>query len=218
VTRRQLAPASVAWVLSPLAAFSLIQLYLDARVPDFRGLDESHSLFWETGLVLPFTELIANASPSSWPSAYRIFEVTYASVLFYLVAVVVGLRRSQRPLWMLPLWIAVVVGFHASLSGKLGAWDFARLAVLAWPAALLVLWRPISARVPAAALAVVCIAALVSSYSFTRDQLEMGVQLQRDMPSFAFHRESIRRLHEDTPHWIDFKELYEEEPPALEAR
>ena len=215
VTQRQLGPARVAWVLSPLVGFSLIQLYLDAWVPGFVGLDQTHGLFWETGLVLPFTELILNAAPSAWPEEYRLFEVTYASVFFYLASAVVGLRRSEQALWMLPLWVGVMVGFHASLSGKLGVWDFARLVVLAWPAALLVMWRLASPRVPAAALAAVCVAALAFSFSFATDQVEKGIQLQRNMPSFAFHRDSIRRLDDDEPRWIDFKKLYEEEEPAL---
>lgn len=215
VTRRQLEPASLAWVLSPLVAFSLIQLYLEARVPGFTGLDQTHSLFWETGLVPPFSELIGNASRDSWPTEYRLFEVTYGTVFFYLVAVVVGVRRSERALWMLPVWVGVMVGFHASLSGKLGAWDFARLVVLAWPAALLILWRLIRHRVPRAVLAAVSAAALAFSFSFAVDQLEKGIQLQRNMPSFAFHEDSIRRLDDDAPRWIDFRKLYEEREPTL---
>lgn len=215
VTQRQLVPARVFWVLSPLVAFSLIQLYLDARVPGFTSLEQTHDLFWETGLVLPFTELILNASPSHWPAEYRLYEVTYATAFFYLAAVIVGLRRSERAVWMLPLWVGVMLVFHASLSGKLGAYDFARLVVLAWPAALLVMWRLAGARVPAGALAVVCTAALAFSVSFATDQIEEGIELQRKMPSFAFLRESIGRLNDDAPRWIDFRKLYEEEEPTL---
>ena len=66
--------------------------------------------------------------------------------------------RSARPeAWLLTGWVATVVGMHVCLAGVLGAWDFVRLAALAWPAALAILALGVGREFPRAAVAAIAL-------------------------------------------------------------
>ncbi len=205
VLRRQLDLRSFALLGVPLGVLAAANLYLWLRVPGFPGVLEAHSVFWETHLTWPFAALIENAERWLWAGDYPLFEVTYLSVAFYLIAIGLGLRRAERDRWILPLWVATLVFVHVSLSGLVGAWDFTRLVILAWPAALLIVWRPIGPRIPAGAAAALCVAACVFGVWFTSIQTATAVRWQ--LGGQTFLRDTIAGLDSDEPRWIDFREL-----------
>jgi hypothetical protein len=209
VSRRDWRPRTFAILLTPLVPFALVNLYLSLRVPHFPGILSAHSIFWNTAPDWPFAELYRAAARWLWASAYPIFELTYGSVVFYVAAMVAGFRRAERELWLLPIWIAALVLFHVSLSGVLGAWDFTRLAVLAWPAALLVFWRLVVAWVPAWAAAALCIACAAFSLSFTSRQMQDAIAWQKAGQTFLPTK--IDQLDSDTPDWIDFRRIVREQ-------
>ncbi len=203
--RRDWSPKTIAILASPLAVFAALNVYLFLRIPDFAGISAAHRVFWITGPTWPFAALWANAERWLWPPDYPLFEVTYASLLFYLVMIPVGLRPSVRREWLLAIWVATIVLFHVSLSGILGAWDFARLVVLAWPAALLIFWRSVGTRLPGPVIGVICGVALLFSGWFANAQIQNVLAFQ--MEAQPFLKEKARTLNSDEPSWTDFRAL-----------
>jgi hypothetical protein len=187
----------------PLLAFALHNLYLFVRIPGYAGMAEAHRVFWDTHLTWPFQALIENAvrwlqGTAPGPN----FALTYASVVFYLASLAVGLREPDRRLRFLAVWVAVVVFFHVSLAGEWGGFDFARLAILAWPAALLLFWRRVRFPVPRTATVAGWAVAAALSAAITIDLLSEAVRWQR--ASYPWPAISIRRLRAEEPHWFDF--------------
>jgi hypothetical protein len=209
VTRREWTLQRVAVLSIPLVVFGLLNLYLHARVPGFGGIAHAHRVFWQTGLEWPFRELVRNADPSVWSKDVPLFEVTYAFLFLCLAAFALGLRAAERPLWLLPVWVGVVVGFHVSLSGVLAAWDFTRLAILAWPAAWLILWRSGGARVPVVIAAALVVVLSGFGFHFATVRFGSAIAMQRAGPVFEFLRETSADLDRDEPHWIDFHWRYQ---------
>jgi hypothetical protein len=183
----------------------LIQLYLLWRIPGFRGVWEAHQLFWPTELTWPFASWIEQLKSLPWQQPKTLFWVNYSTLAVYLLAIPVGLRRPERKLWFLAVWIAVIVGFHVSLSGFFGPRAFTRFAVLAWPATLLVLWRWRGERLPSAAAATLCVVALSVSLLSTTYQNAGTIIWQRHNQEFL--RDALLRIGEDEPAWIDFEAL-----------
>jgi hypothetical protein len=203
--RRDWSPKTIAILASPLAVFGAFNAYLFLRIPDFAGISAAHRVFWITGPTWPFAALWGNAERWLWPPDYPLFEVTYASLLFYLVMIPVGFRPSERRAWLLPVWVATIVLFHVSLSGILGAWDFARLVVLAWPAALLIFWKALGTRLPGPAVGALCVLALLFSAWFANAQIRNVLAFQ--MESQPILKEKARTLSSDEPSWTDFRAL-----------
>ena len=192
----------------PLLAFAAHNLYLFVRVPGYAGMGAAHRVFWDTHLTWPFQALIENAA--AWLQGTAPgpnFALTYTSVVVYLASLAAGVREPERRLRFLTVWVAAIVLFHVSLAGEWGGFDFARLAILAWPAALLLLWRRIrlsTARFsapPAAAAAGWAVAGALSAV-ITADLLSDAVRWQR--ASFPWPAVSIRRLEAEEPYWFDF--------------
>jgi len=200
----------------PLLAFAAHNLYLFVRVPGYAGMGEAHRVFWDTHLTWPFQALIENAvrwmqGKAPGPN----FALTYASVAVYLASLAVGLREPEPRLRFLTVWVAAILLFHVSLSGEWGGFDIARLAILAWPAALLLLWRRVRfPAAPAAAAAAGWAAAGALSAVITVDLLSDAVRWQR--ASYPWPVLSIRRLADDRPRWFDFGARFEPRasPPA----
>lgn len=218
ITRGQWSVRRIAWLASPLAAFLLLNLYLYWRVPGFVGISEAHSVFWETGLDWPFRALFRNADRSVWSPDLPLFEVTYASVLLYCASFLVGFRPGERERFLLPIWVGVVVLVHVSLEGILGAWDFTRLVILAWPAAWLILWRAWGHRVPHAAAIPLVMLCAAFSFWFSTTQLRTAVEMQKSGAVFGFLRETIDQLDRDEPRWIDFHRQYRIAEPPDQSR
>ncbi len=196
----------------PLLAFAAHNLYLFVRVPGYAGMGEAHSVFWDTHLTWPFHALLENAvrwlqGTAPGPN----FALTYLSVTFYLASLVAGLFERDPRLKFLGVWVAVLLLFHVSLAGEWGGFDFARLVVLAWPPALLLLWRRVQLSAPPAAAAAGWAVAGVLSAAVTASLLSEAVRWQR--ASYPWPAISIRRLHAEQPHWFDFGARFA--PPAV---
>lgn len=179
----------------------MLELYLYAKIPHFQGIWAAHRIYWKTGPTWPFRDLITLLAPRLWGRNLELYVMTYAFVLLSLLAVAVGMRPRERALWILPLSIATLVVFHASLSGAVGARDFTRLAVLAWPPMVLVLWRFAGERAPVAGLAAVCVAAGAFSAHFASDRIARSIVFQ----SKAVYMPGVlERLDRDRPTWLVF--------------
>jgi hypothetical protein len=210
VTRRRRDWRTWLALAAPLAALALLQLYLFARIPGFLSVLESHRVFWDARLGIPFGFLFelpalrANGLPPT-------LVLTLATLLVYVSAVAIGFRPGERERWVLPLWVAGILLFHASLSGEVAFRAFTRLAVLAWPGALLVFWRWIGVKLPPAVAAGVCLVLALSSLSYARAQIEGAVIGQARVQTFL--RDEIRLLDHDQPHWVDFASRVRNPPP-----
>ena len=186
---------------TPLLVLGLFQLYLAWRVPGFGGIWSEHRVFWEAGFTWPFQMLWRLMGPGFILGPY-LFALTYGSVAVYCLAIAVGFRPSERERWVFAVWTLVVVVFHASLTGREGVWHFTRLAILAWPPALLILWRWAGPRLEGApALGLLVIGLLAGSANAL---LEGRVFVQHQAQRFL--GESIELLGSDEPRWIDFHE------------
>jgi len=197
---------SLAWLAVPLVVFGLYHLYLELWLTDFPGIWGAHRIFWDTHLTWPFSFLRAGLNRRFWGRDATLYVLTYVSLAFYLLSIVAGFRLRDRRLWFLPLSTAALVLFHASLSGLTGAWDFTRLVILAWPSALLCICLavpPLSRGLVSVSLALVL---GTFSFAFARGKIEHTVGRQSRIQPFL--AESIERLDEDEPRWIDFRELH----------
>jgi hypothetical protein len=166
VLRHQTASRRWLQLSLPIVAFALYNLYLFVRVPGFSGIWGAHQVFWEASFTWPFASFADPLGTWQFMAWTAAFWITYASLAFYLVALVLAARRSEGELRMLSLWIGVLVLFHVSLGGYIGAWDFTRLVILAWPAAWLGVWRWVAPRAPVAAVGGVAAVAAVFSVWF----------------------------------------------------
>ncbi len=148
---------TLCWLALPLVGQALVHVYLTMRVPEFESAAHTLRLFWQPQLTWPFASFFAYGWDLNIPYDYFLSEVTLFFAVFYLVAIVVGFRPSERALWVFPMWVALNVLSHASLSGGTGVLVFTRLVILAWPAALLIVWRLVgpclSVRMRVAAIA-----------------------------------------------------------------
>jgi len=203
---------TLAMLSLPLLAFAAHNLYLFVRIPGYAGMGEAHRVFWDTHLTWPFQALIENAvrwlqGTAPGPN----FALTYASVAGYLASLAVGLHEPERRLRFLVVWVAAILLFHVSLAGEWGGFDIARLAILAWPAALLLLWRRVRFSAPPAVAAAGWAVAGALSAAITADLLSDAVRWQR--ASYPWPTLSIRRLEAEEPRWFDFGARFE--PPAV---
>jgi len=204
IRQRRLDWRTLAWLSVPPLSFALFVAYLYARIPGYPGLGEAHRVFWDTHLTWPFAALVQSAQPWLWGPNQVSFVLTYAWVGTYLLSLVLGLRTPGRARGLLVLWVAVIVLFHVSLSGLLGAWAFQRLALLAWPAALLILWRAWGPRLPVAAAALGLSVLTVFGGWLTPRSVADAVEAQNQGQRFLV--QAIRRLDSDGPHWVYFGE------------
>lgn len=188
----------------PVVSFGLYNLFLYWRLPGFEGIADSHSIFWDTHFTWPFESLLAGIHPAMW-KGWTLYVTTYATLAFLLVSIVAGLLRLERRLWILPLSAAVIVLFHASLAGMVGAWAFGRITLIAWPFALLALLCavPVLARPPAAVIACVGMGIYASIFSLERIPIALSAQARNQV----FLPEKIRQLQSDQPDWFDFRQL-----------
>jgi hypothetical protein len=207
VLRRALSLRNLVLLSVPLAAFGVFNLYLYLRIPGFLGVMEAHSFWWDPSWTWPFAALLD--AIEKWPRTGSLsFAATYASALFYVAAFFVGLRPSERELWFLPLWVAVIVLLPASLSGIIGVQDFARLVLLAWPAALLIVWRALGPVLPRLAVVALCTGMGALGLWFASHKIGAALWLQGHGQPFL--KETLRRLDTDEPYWVDFRAIHRE--------
>lgn len=191
-------PRKAVWLAAPALALALWHVYLELRMPAFTSVFAEHRVFWDTHPTWPFAALVENAIAWIWPPEYPLAAVTYATLAFYLFASAVGFR-APRALQVLPLWVLAQVLFHVSLAGVRGAWDFSRLAILAWPAALLVVWRLAAPRVPPLAGYAAALVLLVFGVSYACRSMESGLTWQKEMQGFLV--DTVTHLDENAPRW-----------------
>ena len=131
-------------------------------------------MFWDVETRAPF------AAAPALPAAGARCTPGHAAdaALLRLGAIGIGFRPPERARWVLPLWVAGIVLFHVSLSGEVAIRAFTRLAVLAWPAALLIHWRWVGVKLPAALVAGVGLALAVSSVGYARAYVQAAVVFQ----------------------------------------
>jgi len=204
VARRERRPGRVATLALPLVAFGLLNLYLLWRVPGFRGIWAAHQVFWETHWTWPFASLLQPDRTWNFLSGTSAFFLTYASVGVYLLACAATLGSGARERWHLGVWVGALLLFHVCLGGRIGSWDLTRLAILAWPAAVLALWGRFGRRVRPLPVAALSLALLGVGVWFALGQTRLAVAYQtRAQPYLAG---AIERLDADEPEWIDFEQ------------
>jgi hypothetical protein len=219
VQRRDVRLRSFVLLSLPLLAFGLWNLYLSVRAPNFQGLYASHRITGEFAFTWPFLALF---DYTRWLFGWGTFAqimgnpaggpVVMAAAV-YLLSVVVGFRRRERPLWVLPLWVLVIVLFHGSLSGL--TWDFTRLAILAWPASLLILWRWVGTRASTAVLIAICV--VLAGYSFWAAARDIPGAVAFQTSRQPFLADAIVRLSSDQPGWVDFRALIHKATDGLKV-
>lgn len=201
ITRQRRDLKTLLWLAAPLLVLALLHLYLFLRVPGFQGLWAEHAVFWDAPLTWPFAKLVEYASPSGWP--LPVYWLTYGTVTVCALAIVLGLRRRERALWLLPLWVAALVVFHTSLGGpgRTSASAFSRLIVLAWPAVLLALWRPLGPRLSKPVVVVLLVLLATTSATMAARLSSGAVRVQQKEFYIPI---ATQRLGDDQPHWLDF--------------
>ncbi len=194
---------TLGWFTLPLLGLLLQHLYLAWRIPGFTHVAAAHQVFWRTGLTWPFEELLTLLP--RWLASGNLLwlPVTYAFLLASLAAVWVGARSRRGEERLLAGWVAVVIGFHACLDGAPAAQDFARLALLAWPPVVLLLWPRIARRLGRPPLVLGLLLLTGYGIDVTRRSIADAVALQNRLRPDYFAR-ALARLDSDRPEWVDF--------------
>lgn len=212
--RRNWHRATFVWLSVPLLVFGLFQLYLYWRVPGFTGIWDVHQVHWVSHWTYPFAAFFRY-----WPlmSERALFQgpIVYTTVAFFLSATVVGFRPSQRQYWWLAVWSGLILLFHVSMSGTPGVESFARLALLAWPPALLIAWRLRPRRIPMLSVVLAC--ALLGTFGFWVAYQHIRVAIFMQNHTLWIPRK-VETLHSDEPRWVDFKEMRDLDRVRLKLR
>ncbi len=196
---------ALAWLATPALSLVALHVYLRWRVPDFLSVFDSHQVFWNTEWTLPFRALIESSGSALWSPFYPDAAITYAFVAIYLIAIALGLRPNAQRHWLLSGWVATIVLFHASLSQIHGAIDFTRLAILAWPAAVLIFWHWIGRHMAGAPTAFAC--AVMAIYGIGISRMLISSAIPWQFQAQPFLEQARARLNSDEPHWVDFQVL-----------
>jgi hypothetical protein len=197
VLRRDLGWRRFATLALPLAAFALWSLYLGIRVSGFPGLFDVRDVPLERAFTWPFAALIRGARRWSFTPHY---VITFVSLAVYFASIAAGLRAKERWLHVLAAWVATVVLFHASLSLSLFAHAFTRLAILAWPAALLIGWPCAARRIPMALGLPLCAVVAAAGIGYARQFVVDAAHMQDRSEWFTSQRRSLLEL--DEPRWL----------------
>jgi hypothetical protein len=205
VVRRDRRVQTLALLSVPLLAFALINLYLYVRIPDFSGIAASHRVFWDAHLTWPFATLIGTTLRWDLPGDPFLTGLTYASLGLYLLSIALGLQSERRDLLILPLWVAVIVLLPACLDGERHVWAFTRLAILAWPGALLIVWPRWLEGTRRSALFLLCVTMALLAISLQVRRAPHAIRMQNE--THWFLSQSIERLDSNEPTWIDFRAL-----------
>ena len=191
------------WVFVwPPIAVAAMNLYLFFRIPGFESIWHSHARVWSTGFTWPFAAVFEHSS-WLWSLSPQTLIVTYWILALSLLSVVLGCVGARGREWALPLWVALLVTFHLSLSGHWALLDVTRLALLAWPVTLLILWRSL-AKLPRAVPLGACAAIAAFGLWFVRDNLGWTLLIQQT-------GRDEQRLQSDVP-------VFREFPPTARER
>lgn len=212
--RRQWRVRTIAWLAVPLVFFALHNLYLYWRVPGFTGIWDVHQVHWVAEWTWPFHEFVRQWRPMGEAALFQ-RPIVYGTAALYLSTALWALRPSERTHAWLAVGIGLILLMHVSLTGEPGVRSFTRLAVLAWPFALLVVWRSLPRPPPAAAVAAVCIAGAALGLHVSSSQIRAAVYVQS---LTLWMNPKLAELSSDEPRWIDFKEIRDLDRIRLERR
>lgn len=190
-----------------IAAFALLNAYLYWRIPAFEGIADAHSIFWNTSVVWPFVGLIKGIQSDFWPSLG--YETTYGLLTLYFVAMGAAVWTRDRMSLELGLWVLMTAGAAASFRGIMGVWDYPRLSIPAWPAALLIVARTSrhvrSRAATAIALVLIAVGGSVGLWSLLA---EGRGPYQSQLVRFPWLEREMKSLDRDRPHWVDFRAFH----------
>jgi hypothetical protein len=213
--QRDRRPSSFAALSLPILAFALFNLYLYQHISNFEGISAAHATFWDAQLGWPLGAWLVNEGRGPLSAQHIYFGVTYGFLAFYLLCTLVGFlapRFRRDGLLILPLWVAAQLLFHLSLSGKPAVTAFARLTILAWPAALLITALVLERRTPKWLAGAVILALAVHGVGLHERLILSAVSKQSK--SQPVLETVIRRLDRDEPLWIQIKEPHRGKRPA----
>ena len=214
VVQRRWSVRTFAWLAVPLAAFAAHNAYLYWRVPGFTGIWDVHQVHWVAEWTWPFHELLRQWSRMAESSLLQ-RPIVYGTVALYLAASLRGLWPAARGDAWLSVATALVLALHVSLTGEEGVQSFGRLAVLAWPFALLVVWRVLPDRLPNVAVGAACLAGAVLAVWVSSHQIRIAVYVQG---LTLWMNPKLAELERDEPRWIDFKEIRDLDRVRVERR
>lgn len=183
----------------PGVALAALNLYLWATIPDFRGVWAAHAPFWDEPLRLsvPFSAVLEEYQ-KHWDRASGQILLSWASLFVFGGAILLGLRREVRGDIVLPAWVALILLFHASLSGTHSFWEISRLAILAWPAAVLIYWKSFEARARAVLIVPACAGLATCGLWFAQDNIGWAMLAQNKSGS-------LERLEVDEPRFTVYR-------------
>lgn len=186
----------LAW---PAVALAALNLYLWLGIPDFRGVWAAHAPFWDQplGFTVPFSA-IPSEFAKHWDRAAGQILLSWGSIGVFGAAIIAGFQGGDPHDRVLPIWIALILLFHASLSGTYAFWEISRLAVLAWPAAVLVLWLRFRAYCSPFAVIPACAVLAACGLWFAQNNIGWAMLAQDK-------RASLERLHADEPRFENFR-------------
>ncbi|MBW2279197.1 MAG: hypothetical protein JRG76_03845 [Deltaproteobacteria bacterium] len=176
--RRRIDVRQLAVLAWPAVAIAAVNVYLYLRIPGFVSIWHSHATIWETHLTWPFAAALEHAAWFGSVSPQGLVMTCWVLALS-LLAIGLGFARGSARELALPVWIALLVFFHVSLDGSEAFTDVTRLALLAWPPTVLILWRVLGAGLPAAVPAALCALLAASSLWFVRDNLGWALLIQQ---------------------------------------
>jgi len=212
--RRDWRVRTIGWLALPLVVFALHNFYLLWRVPGFTGIWDVHQVHWVAEWTWPFHELLRQWERMGESALFQ-RPIVYGTAVFYLATSLWGLRPAERSQWWLAIWTAAILLLHVSLTGEPGVNSFTRLAVLAWPPALLIAWRALPRRVPWAPVGALCAAGLCLSLYVSAHQIRAAVYVQG---LTLWMKPKVAELSKDEPRWIDFKEIRDLDRVRTERR
>ena len=213
VRQRRFDARTLGWLALPVALFAAFNAYLAWRIPGFTHLFEVHRVHWDAGFALPFQALAEYAAQGERTTPQ--FALIFATALFYAAMTIAGFRTSQRDVAWLAVWAGIVLLFHVSLSGRQGAVSFTRLAILAWPAALLIAWRLRPRALQLGAAAALCLLLGALGLFVVQRQIAVAVYFQSQR---SWMQDRYQRLGEDEPLWLDFERVGRESAPPPRGR
>lgn len=182
----------LAW---PGVAVLAMNVYLFFRIPEFVSIWHAHGTIWPTGFTWPLASLFEH-SGWLWSLSPQTWTVTVWILGLSVAAIVLGARRAHGLEWALPIQVALLVLFHMSLEGNWALLDLTRLALLAWPATLLIWVREVPALQRALGVWA-CVLLASASFWFARDNLAWALLIQQTGPD-------EQRLQSDVPRFRVF--------------
>ncbi len=187
---------SLCWLSLPVVMLSACFVYLDLRVIGFEDVWTTNRMFWRSELTWPFSSFVRLANQVI-SSGSPVYAASYLSAVGLTIACLLGFRKAGRPLLPFALWVALIVLFHASLGGPSGVGDFGRKTLIAWPPAALLLAHS-ARRLRPLVLVTVCALLAVLGIAYAKRVIFAATVL--------FQKgQSIERLMDDHPHWLDFR-------------